>query len=66
LVVANAVAALAEIQDSSVRPVFEITSHTLSKLLTALNECTEYATLLAILGFEFLGNFTKAAPLTCW
>ncbi|CAN6295077.1 unnamed protein product [Urochloa humidicola] len=31
-----------EIQDSSVRPIFEITSHTLSKLLTALNECTEW------------------------
>jgi AP-1 complex subunit beta-1 len=41
MVVANAVAALTEIQDNSVRPVFEITSHTLSKLLTALNECTE-------------------------
>ncbi|KAG8044365.1 hypothetical protein GUJ93_ZPchr0995g22923, partial [Zizania palustris] len=38
MVVANAVAALAEIQDSSARPIFEITSHTLSKLLTALNE----------------------------
>jgi vesicle coat complex subunit len=46
MVVANAVAALAEIQDSSVQPIFEITSHTLSKLLTALNECTEYDTLL--------------------
>ncbi|XVF13092.1 hypothetical protein REPUB_Repub08aG0178100 [Reevesia pubescens] len=42
MVVANAVAALAEIQESSSRPVFEITSHTLSKLLTALNECTEW------------------------
>ncbi|KAG8097257.1 hypothetical protein GUJ93_ZPchr0013g35464 [Zizania palustris] len=42
MVVANAVAALAEIQDSSARPIFEITSHTLSKLLTALNECTEW------------------------
>ncbi|ONL98161.1 Beta-adaptin-like protein C [Zea mays] len=42
MVVANAVAALAEIQDSSVQPIFEITSHTLSKLLTALNECTEW------------------------
>ncbi|KAJ4839641.1 hypothetical protein Tsubulata_035884 [Turnera subulata] len=42
MVVANAVAALAEIQDNSSRPIFEITSHTLSKLLTALNECTEY------------------------
>jgi vesicle coat complex subunit len=59
MVVANAVAALAEIQDNSVRPIFEITSHTLSKLLTALNECTEYVTLLAILSFEFLGNLVK-------
>ncbi|XP_068665022.1 beta-adaptin-like protein B [Aristolochia californica] len=42
MVVANAVAALAEIQESSSRPIFEITSHTLSKLLTALNECTEW------------------------
>nr|GMD01665.1 beta-adaptin-like protein B [Ipomoea batatas] len=42
MVVANAVAALAEIQESSSKPIFEITSHTLSKLLTALNECTEW------------------------
>ncbi|KAI4338682.1 hypothetical protein MLD38_023708 [Melastoma candidum] len=42
MVVANAVAALAEIQENSTKPVFEITSHTLSKLLTALNECTEW------------------------
>ncbi|KAI5404733.1 hypothetical protein KIW84_051768 [Lathyrus oleraceus] len=42
MVVANVVAALAEIQDNSSRPIFEITSHTLSKLLTALNECTEW------------------------
>ncbi|XP_027360595.1 beta-adaptin-like protein C isoform X1 [Abrus precatorius] len=42
MVVANAVAALAEIQENSSRPVFEITGHTLSKLLTALNECTEW------------------------
>ncbi|KAL8088883.1 hypothetical protein AgCh_038592 [Apium graveolens] len=42
MVVANAVAALAEIQDNSSRPVFEITSQTLTKLLTALNECTEW------------------------
>lgn len=41
MVVANAVAALAEIQENSNGPIFEITSHTLSKLLTALNECTE-------------------------
>ncbi|XP_008789499.2 beta-adaptin-like protein C [Phoenix dactylifera] len=42
MVVANAVAALAEIHECSSRPIFEITSHTLSKLLTALNECTEW------------------------
>ncbi|XP_022720638.1 beta-adaptin-like protein B [Durio zibethinus] len=42
MVVANAVAALAEIQQNGSRPIFEITSHTLSKLLTALNECTEW------------------------
>ncbi|KAI7995181.1 Beta-adaptin-like protein C [Camellia lanceoleosa] len=42
MVVANAVAALAEIQENSSKPIFEIMSHTLSKLLTALNECTEW------------------------
>ncbi|XP_059638489.1 beta-adaptin-like protein B [Cornus florida] len=42
MVVANAVAALAEIQDNSSKPIFEITSNTLAKLLTALNECTEW------------------------
>ncbi|XP_072984267.1 beta-adaptin-like protein C [Typha latifolia] len=42
MVVANAVAALAEIQENSTQPIFEITSHTLSKLLAALNECTEW------------------------
>jgi len=41
MVVANAVAALAEIQDSSSKPIFELTTNTLTKLLTALNECTE-------------------------
>uniref|UniRef100_I1LIM0 Beta-adaptin-like protein n=1 Tax=Glycine max TaxID=3847 RepID=I1LIM0_SOYBN len=35
-------AALAEIQENSSRPIFELTSSTLSKLLTALNECTEW------------------------
>ncbi|KAH7280228.1 hypothetical protein KP509_37G056900 [Ceratopteris richardii] len=42
MVVANAVAALAEIQESSSKVIFEITSHTLFKLLAALNECTEW------------------------
>lgn len=42
MVVANAVAALAEIQETSSRPIFEISSNILAKLLTALNECTEW------------------------
>ncbi|CAI9291166.1 unnamed protein product [Lactuca saligna] len=42
MVVANAVAALAEIQDNSSKPIFDITTITLTKLLTALNECTEW------------------------
>lgn len=41
-VVANAVAALSEIQDASARDVFDITSAVLQKLLAALNECTEW------------------------
>ncbi|KAF3677666.1 hypothetical protein T459_16458 [Capsicum annuum] len=42
MVATNVVADLAEIQESSSRPIFEITSHTLSKFLTALNKCTEW------------------------
>ncbi|KAG9158518.1 hypothetical protein Leryth_016168 [Lithospermum erythrorhizon] len=42
MVVANAVAALSEIQESGSRSIFEVTSNTLAKLLTALNECTEW------------------------
>ncbi|MCP9257594.1 AP-2 complex subunit beta [Dirofilaria immitis] len=40
MVVANAVAALAEINESHV--LIEINSQTINKLLTALNECTEW------------------------
>mmetsp|Transcript_43715 Transcript_43715/g.52861 ORF Transcript_43715/g.52861 Transcript_43715/m.52861 type:complete len:831 (-) Transcript_43715:12-2504(-) len=42
MVVANAVAALAEIDSSSAKSKFKITSQTLYKLLAALNECTEW------------------------
>ncbi|XP_024519584.1 beta-adaptin-like protein B [Selaginella moellendorffii] len=42
MVVANAVAALAEIQEGTTKIIFEITNHTLFKLLAALNECTEW------------------------
>ncbi|PHT34162.1 AP-1 complex subunit beta-1 [Capsicum baccatum] len=41
MVVANVVASLTEMQESSSRPISEITSHTLSKLLTALNKCAK-------------------------
>lgn len=42
-VVANAVAALSEINDSSptAAAMMEMNSQTINKLLTALNECTE-------------------------
>lgn len=41
-VVANAVAALSEIADSSGRDVMMVTASVLQKLLAALNECTEW------------------------
>ena len=44
MVVANAVAALSEINDSSStgQPLIEMNTATINKLLTALNECTEW------------------------
>jgi AP-1 complex subunit beta-1 len=42
MVVANAVAALSEIQDMSSQPVFKLDQGSLTKLLRALNECTEW------------------------
>ena len=42
MVVANAIAALSEIQEQGGQEVLQITPHTLFKLLAALNECTEW------------------------
>lgn len=42
MVVANAVAALSEIEENSPTEVFKINTHNLNKLLAALNECTEW------------------------
>lgn len=42
MVVANALAAMQEIQEVSGKEVLQITPHTLFKLLAALNECTEW------------------------
>ena len=47
MVVANAVAALAEIHEVSGKDVFQITSQSLFKLLRALNECTEWGQVYA-------------------
>ena len=43
-VVANAVAALSEINEASSggRPLIDVNAQTINKLLTALNECTEW------------------------
>ncbi|QDZ20462.1 beta-4-adaptin [Chloropicon primus] len=42
MVVANSVAALSEIHSMSGKPVFDLNSQTIFKLLAALNECTEW------------------------
>jgi AP-1 complex subunit beta-1 len=42
MVVANAIASLQEVSEISGREILQITSHTLFKLLAALNECTEW------------------------
>ena len=54
MVVSNAVAALAEISETSetAQRVFQINTSTLQKMLAALNECTEW------------GQVTLSLPLT--
>lgn len=42
MVVANAVAALSEINETSTKPLIEMSPQMVNKLLTALNECTEW------------------------
>jgi vesicle coat complex subunit len=58
MVVANALAALQEIQEISGKEVLQITSHMLFKLLAALNECTEWGQVrhsLAVVGIAAEG-----------
>jgi vesicle coat complex subunit len=50
-VVANAVAALSDIDELSEKQVFSINGGNLPKLLAALNECTEYVVCLIPLAF---------------
>ena len=54
MVVANAVAALAEIQELSGKEVFEVTNTIVFKLLAALNECNEW------------GQVTSLFLAACW
>jgi len=56
-VVANAVAALSEIADSSGRDVMLVTASVLQKLLAALNECTEWGQVF------ILDSLSKYTPL---
>ena len=54
-VVANAVAALSEIAESSGKNVMNVTSGILQKLLAALNECTEWGQVFIL---DSLSNYT--------
>uniref|UniRef100_A0AC35UFA4 AP complex subunit beta n=1 Tax=Rhabditophanes sp. KR3021 TaxID=114890 RepID=A0AC35UFA4_9BILA len=53
MVVANAVAAITEINET--RPLFEINNQLISKLLTALNECTEWGQVFIL---DALSNYS--------
>lgn len=57
MVVANAVAALSEINESSPtgQPLVELSTNTINKLLTALNECTEWGQVFIL---DSLSNYT--------
>lgn len=52
--VANAVAALTEINEASRHPLIEMNAPTVNKLLTALNECTEWGQVFIL---DSLSNF---------
>jgi len=56
-VVANAIAALNEIQDSSGKDVMMMTTSVLQKLLAALNECTEWGQVFIL---DSLARYTPA------
>lgn len=56
MVVANAVAALSEIDEVSKTDVFKINTNNLNKLLAALNECTEWGQVF------ILNSLSKYAP----
>ncbi|VVC32529.1 Armadillo-type fold,Beta-adaptin appendage, C-terminal subdomain,Clathrin/coatomer adaptor, adaptin- [Cinara cedri] len=57
MVVANAVAALSEMNEASITgsPLIEMNSQTINKLLTALNECTEWGQVFIL---DSLANYS--------
>ncbi|UYV65017.1 AP1B1 [Cordylochernes scorpioides] len=55
MVVANAVAALSEINESSSTALIDMNAQTINKLLTALNECTEWGQVFIL---DSLANYT--------
>eukprot|EP00300_Choanocystis_sp_HF-7_P036445 c52291_g1_i1.p1 GENE.c52291_g1_i1~~c52291_g1_i1.p1 ORF type:complete len:906 (+),score=209.44 c52291_g1_i1:57-2774(+) len=57
MVVANCVAALTEIQETSGHQVFEIDKNVLHKLQAALNECTEWGQVFIL---DCLANYTPS------
>jgi len=57
-VVANAIAALNEIQDASGKDVMRMSTSVLQKLLAALNECTEWGQVFIL---DALGAYTPAS-----
>jgi len=59
MVVANAVAALTEIDETSSRDVFKINTSNLNKLLTALDDCTEWGQVFIL---HALSKYTPTKP----
>ncbi|KNC56375.1 coatomer [Thecamonas trahens ATCC 50062] len=59
MVVANAVAALSEIQATTTAPVFEIKAATLNQILTALSECTEWGQVFIL---DALARYSPVDP----
>mmetsp|Transcript_28691 Transcript_28691/g.80199 ORF Transcript_28691/g.80199 Transcript_28691/m.80199 type:complete len:944 (+) Transcript_28691:130-2961(+) len=59
MVVANAVAALSEIQETTTKRILNINFQLISKLLAALNECTEWGQVFIL---NFLSNYVPSEP----
>jgi len=65
-VVANAVAALTEIEEMSNKSIFHITTSNLSKLLAALNECTEWGRVFILSSLsKYKPNDSREAESIC-